>query len=47
MNEPAHTKRKEGRKEGRTEGWKEGKKKENIKSTNFFLEKKCKVKLEV
>lgn len=47
MNEPAHTKRKEGRKEGRTEGWKEGKKKENIKSIHFFLEKKCKVKFEV
>lgn len=42
MNEPAHTKRKEGRKDGRKE-----KKKENIKSIHFFLEKKCKVKLEV
>lgn len=38
--------RKDGRKEERKDGRKE-KKKENIKSTNFFLEKKCKVKLEV
>lgn len=38
--------KKDGRKEERKDGRKE-KKKENIKSTNFFLEKKCKVKLEV